>query len=112
MVTGTIYILEKPAVALFDSGATHSFISQRYVTTHSLGVRETNNIIHVESPVHRLASIKQICKACPIKIGTRLLEADLILLPMLEFDVILGMDWLCKWGAIIDCKNKKVLLKE
>ena len=30
---------------------------------------------------------------------------------MTEFDVILGMDWLSKWGATIDCKNKRVQIE-
>ena len=106
-----IYILGKSIVALFDSGATHSFISYPFVATHSLRVRETGNIIHIESSVHRLASINQICDACPIRIGTWILEANLILLLMMEFDVILGMDWLSKWGAIIDCRNRRVQIE-
>ena len=69
-MTGMTYIMGKPAIALFDSGAIHSFISYQYVTTHSLRVRKTNKVIHVESPVHRLASINQICVACPVRIGT------------------------------------------
>ena len=28
-----------------------------------------------------------------------------------EFDVILGMDWLSKHDAQIDCRNKKVMVK-
>ena len=42
---------------------------------------------------------------------TWILEADLILLPMMKFDVIVGMDWLSKWGATIDCKNKRVQIE-
>jgi len=31
---------------------------------------------------------------------------------MLEFDIILGMDWLTVHGANIDCKDLKVTLKD
>ena len=41
----------------------------------------------------------------------QILEADLILLPMTDFDIILGMDWLSKWGVTIDCRNKKVQIE-
>ena len=35
----------------------------------------------------------------------------MILLPMHDFDVILGMDWLSKWKAIIDCGDRKIIFK-
>ena len=65
----------------------------------------------MESLVHRLASINQICEPCRVRIGTQILEANLILLPMSYFDVILGMDWLSKWGVTIDCQNKRVQIE-
>ena len=36
---------------------------------------------------------------------------DLIALPFHEFDLILGMNWLSKHQAIVDCDKKTVLLK-
>ncbi|XP_075486346.1 uncharacterized protein LOC142525949 [Primulina tabacum] len=40
--------------------------------------------------------------------GTRLLFADLIVIPMVAFDVILGMDWLSAYRAVIECAGKRV----
>ena len=50
-------------------------------------------------------------KACPIKVGEVELEADLIPLELRDFDAILGMDWLKKYRAAINCFEKKVLLQ-
>ena len=36
---------------------------------------------------------------------------DLIALPFHEFDLILGMDWLSKHRAIVDCDKKTIVLK-
>ena len=36
------------------------------------------------------------------------MPADLVLLCMDDFDVILGMDWLARYRAILDCFNKVV----
>ncbi|XP_073018817.1 uncharacterized protein [Primulina eburnea] len=47
-----------------------------------------------------------IIKACPVQLGARLLFADLIVIPMVAFDVILGMDWLSSYRAVIDCVGK------
>ena len=50
-------------------------------------------------------------KNCPLTVNDREFSVDLIALPFHEFDLILGMDWLSKHRAIIDCDKKKVLLK-
>ena len=44
-------------------------------------------------------------------ISERELCADLVMLDMTDYDVILGMDFLSKYGAIIDCKAKTVGFK-
>ena len=37
--------------------------------------------------------------------------ADLVLLDVIDFDVILGMDWLSQHYATIDCRRKYVIFK-
>src|ERR1043165_8477010 len=48
---------------------------------------------------------------CPISIQSQIFLENLIQLPFREFDVILGMDWLSKHRAIVNCKNKKLSLR-
>ena len=50
-------------------------------------------------------------KAVPIYIDGRELFADLVILEMQDYDVILGMDWLSKYNATIDCKKKMVVFQ-
>ncbi|KAG0458619.1 hypothetical protein HPP92_021747 [Vanilla planifolia] len=38
-------------------------------------------------------------------------SVDLIILPLSEFDIILGMDWLVKHQVKIDCMEKRVQMK-
>ncbi|XP_073313522.1 uncharacterized protein [Primulina huaijiensis] len=87
VVAGTIFINEMPAYVLFDSGDTHSFISKRF--TKKLGL--TPEIL-VE----------------PFRVVT---PTKLIQLNMVEFDVILGMDWLSKNHALVDCRMKNVKIQ-
>ena len=47
----------------------------------------------------------------PIVIQTREFLADFKTLPFREFDLIMGMDWLTKHRAIIDCGKKTVVLR-
>jgi len=47
----------------------------------------------------------------PLSINHEVFEVDLIQLDLLEFNVVLGMDWLSKHRATMDCQRKKVTLK-
>ena len=50
-------------------------------------------------------------KNCLIVIHDREFFSDLIALPFREFNLILGMDWLSKHRAIIDCDKMTVVLR-
>jgi hypothetical protein len=53
---------------------------------------------------------KRICHDCSIMIKGRIFLANLIVLDLHDFDIILGMDWLAKNHAVIDCHKKKATL--
>ena len=38
-------------------------------------------------------------------------QADLIKLGEMEYDIILGMDWLSTYHAHVDCRLKKIIFK-
>ena len=53
----------------------------------------------------------KICKACNLELCGRKLEADMFVLDIGGYYVILGMTWLSKYHAVIDCWNKKVIFR-
>jgi hypothetical protein len=95
---------------LFDSGATYSFISARFMSEHKIPSSLLEEIIYVEKPLES-KSAQLIFNSCPIEIGGWKFKANLIVLEMQEFDVILGMDWLHQNKATIDCHEKSVTLR-
>ena len=52
--------------------------------------------------------IRRICHGCELEISQTLLTADLSILDMSRFDVILGMDWLIAYRIVIDCERMRV----
>ena len=52
----------------------------------------------------------QGCFQTPLIIGCHTFPSDLIVLESQGLDVILGMDWLSKYGGNIDCPSKSILL--
>ncbi len=105
---GTLTIFHSCATTLFDTGATCSFISSSYVNTLGIETTPLDKILSVSTPLGAKTDLTCVCKDCDVRIAGRVMPADLILLPMKNFDVILGMDWLTTYGAILDCQQKTV----
>ena len=65
----------------------------------------------VTSPLGHSVRVNHVYKNCPLLVHDREFLVDLIAFPFHEFDLILGMDWLSKHRAIVDCDKKIVMLK-
>ena len=59
-----------------------------------LEVETLENLLYVSSPLGTRVSVDLICQGCELEIFEILLTVDLRAIDMLEFDVILGIDWL------------------
>ncbi|KAA0040470.1 pol protein [Cucumis melo var. makuwa] len=108
VVTGTLPVLGHYALVLFDSGSSHSFISSAFVLHARLEVEPLHHVLSVSTPSGECMLSKEKVKACQIEIASHVIEVTLFVLDMLDFDVILGMDWLVANHASIDCSRKKV----
>ncbi|KAL4016769.1 hypothetical protein IC575_024426 [Cucumis melo] len=108
VVTGTLPILGHYALVLFDSGSSHSFISSAFVLHARLEVEPLHHVLSVSTPSGECMLSKEKVKACQIEIAGHVIEVTLLVLDMLDFDVILGMDWLAANHASIDCSHKEV----
>nr|ABD91504.1 putative polyprotein [Oryza sativa Indica Group] len=109
VVLGTFPVNSIPATVLFDSGATHSFISKKFVGVHGLIREELSTPIRVHTPGNSSTSV-QFSPSITIEIQRSPFLANLILLDSKDLDVILGMDWLTKFKGVIDCANRTVTL--
>ena len=70
--------------------------------------RELETILNAVSPLGVTVKLGKVCNDCPLTLEDRNFPTDLIVLSMSEFDVILGIDWLTKYGAILDCVSKSI----
>ena len=64
--------------------------------------------LYVSSPLGVRARIGTICRGCELEISGTLLTVDLRIMDMLEFEVILRMDWLISYRVVIDCERRRV----
>jgi hypothetical protein len=107
VVIGVFFINDTSAVVMFDSGASHSFISTVYVEKHNLPVALLRCQMIVSSPRGDMPAW-QLCPKVNLKIRGVDFVANLIVLELKGIDAILGMDWLSKHKVPIDCAKKSV----
>ncbi|XP_070025999.1 uncharacterized protein [Nicotiana sylvestris] len=62
----------------------------------------------VANPVGESLLAEYMYRACQIRVKGRDTLADLIVLDMIDFDMLMGMDWLSSCYAIVDCHAKIV----
>ncbi|KAL2226543.1 UNVERIFIED_CONTAM: Transposon Tf2-12 polyprotein, partial [Sesamum indicum] len=55
--------------------------------------------------------LNTVLRSCPIVVEGVTLYADLVVIDLREFDVILGMDWLATNHALVDCQIKEVMVE-
>ena len=92
-----------------DFGASHSFIVASCVEDLGLEVETLKEPLHVSSPLGARVNIDKICRGCELEISRIPLNVDLRVMGMLEFDVILGMDWLTTYRVVINYGRKRVI---
>ena len=109
VVLGTFLVNSAPATVLFDSGATHSFVTQKFALKSGMTPTPLNNPMVVQTPGAEMRA-KIGCKGVGITINGVDFLADLIILKSQGLDVILGMDWLSKHQGLIDCANRTVTM--
>jgi hypothetical protein len=109
IVLGMFLTSSHPATILFDSRASHSFISSSFVAKHGLPIATMKHTMLVSSPGGEMRT-KHICPAVSITIRGVDFPLNLILLDSNGIDIILGMNWLSKYDGVIQCTRKAVKL--
>jgi hypothetical protein len=91
VVIGMFLVNDTSIVVLFDSGASHSFISAAYVMKHNLPLTLLRCQMIVSSPGGDMPAW-QLCPKVNLKIRGVDFVTNLIILKSMGIDVILGMD--------------------
>ncbi|KAL5540177.1 hypothetical protein UlMin_043726 [Ulmus minor] len=108
VVIGQLLVANKHALVLFDSGATHSFASTSFAGGVDRGKDVINQTFRTALPSGDVMLSNYWLRNVPIVISGRELSVNLVILDMHDYDVILGMDFLTKYEATINCKARTV----
>ena len=109
VVAGKFKLNSIPALVLFYTGASHSFISKAFVERNGFPTENIGCPIKVSSPGGDMI-ISLGCRDLVIEFGKHKFPVSLIILDSQGLDVILGMDWMAKYEGVLDCANRTVTL--
>jgi hypothetical protein len=101
VMMGTFLVANYPAVILFDSGASHTFISKNFVEKHCIPCTESREGFIIHSPGGRIFT-KEVAFHILVTLAGREFPTNMIVLKGQYIDVILGMNWLAQYKAIIN----------
>ena len=65
---GMFPVAKHPAIALFDSGASHTFINHTFVMKHGIPIEETKEPYHIQSPGGQICT-REVVQHVPIDLG-------------------------------------------
>ncbi|XP_073121388.1 uncharacterized protein [Henckelia pumila] len=111
LITGRIVVAGVANRALLDSGSTHSFISEAFTRKRSIECEELFGGFTVTIPSGEELSTSNMVKNLELLLQGQSVSSDLIMLPMPEFDLILGMDWMTKNIVVIDFEQRSVMVR-
>jgi hypothetical protein len=100
-------VLNFPTVILFDSGASHSFISAKFSAKCELPFHHTKGAIMIATPGSRVATY-QLNRQVPIKLSSIIVGTTLLIIGLESVDIILGTDWLSRHHVLIDVAARAI----
>ena len=104
-----ISVYDHDAYALVDPRAIHSFILVPFTERHQIESQPIDGRMVVSVPNGDTMISERIVPCSRLVIQNKDFPADLIVLGIHDFDIVLGMDWLSKHRATLDCYKKEVI---
>ena len=111
MRLGTFLVNSIPALVMFDSGATHSFVSHTFSERLGRPVGRLGFTLELEVAGDRTMMVTDVYRDCTIELVGESFMIDLIPIAMRELCVIVGMDWMDAFDADIGCRRKQVRVR-
>jgi hypothetical protein len=107
IMTCIFSVYNQPALILFDSGASHSFISQKFSAKCQLPFYHTKGSFMIATPGGKIAT-NQLNQSVPIQLGSHIIKTTLLVLGLENVDIILGANWMTRHQVVFDVASRIV----
>jgi hypothetical protein len=104
VLTGTFTVFNQPTLILFDSGASHSFISQKFSVKCQLPFYHTQGSFMIAMPGGKATN--QLNQNVPIQMGSKIVKTTLLILGMDNVDIIMGANSMNQHQVVLHVTNR------
>ncbi|XP_016192030.1 uncharacterized protein LOC107632907 [Arachis ipaensis] len=108
LIRGNCEIGSKTLITLFDTVASHSFISFEKASELGLKITMLAYDLEVHTSASETVGTRLGCQQVPFRIKHQTFVHDLICLLMTGLNLILGLDWLSKNHILLDCSERSL----
>lgn len=109
-IAGTSYMHDQPFFVIFDCGASHFFISTKYVKRSGLEEIALPSLMVVTIATNNSVETNWVCESCLITLNDRTFIIDWISIPFKRIHMVLGMDSLSSNLVYISCKENTIFI--
>jgi hypothetical protein len=107
IMTGTFLVFNQPALIMFDYGASHSFISQKFSAKCQLLFCHAKGSFMITTPGGKTVT-NQLIRSVPIQLGSHIIKTTLLMLGLESVDIILGTNWMTLHQVVLDVASRIV----
>ncbi|GJW48182.1 putative reverse transcriptase domain-containing protein [Tanacetum coccineum] len=108
VVTGTFLLNNHYASILFDTGADRSFVSTAFSSQIDITPTALDHYYNVELADGMIVGLNTIIRGCTLNLLNYPFNINLMHIKLGSLDVIIRMDWLSMYNAVIVCAEKIV----
>ncbi|XP_070057525.1 uncharacterized protein [Nicotiana tomentosiformis] len=106
VITGIVLVCRRDATVLFDPGSTYSYVTSYFAPYLGVSRDSLSSPAYVPTSVGDSIVVDRVYWSYLVVLSGFEIRANLLLLNMVDFDVILGMDQLSPYHVILDCHAK------
>nr|GEX88212.1 reverse transcriptase domain-containing protein [Tanacetum cinerariifolium] len=107
-ITSTFLLNNCYASMLFDTSADRSFVSTAFSSQFDIAPTVLDHDYVIELVDGRIVGVNTVIHSCTLNFLNLPFNIDLMPVEMGSFDVIIGMDWLSRYQAVIVCADNIV----
>ncbi|KAJ9560732.1 hypothetical protein OSB04_005892 [Centaurea solstitialis] len=111
VITGVFPVNSKPALVLFDTGATWSYVSRRFCKDFQIELGNLDSPLAIDVAAEKVQVVEHVYRGCSIDIFGVRFSINLIPIPMNGVDVVVGIDWMFPNRATTDVAGQLVRIQ-
>ncbi|XP_070025560.1 uncharacterized protein [Nicotiana sylvestris] len=111
VITGIMTVQALDCYALIDLGSSLSYVTPFIASCFGIEPEQLHESFSVSTPIGDFIIVARVYRNCVVAVCSHVTTADLIELGMVDFVIIIRMDWLYSCFAKLDCRTRFMRLE-